>query len=252
LIQSGIKIKRINLDGTTELKDDMVAMDEPVCIFVNDEPYRTLIASPQMLEELALGHLLTEGIISTLDEVISLGIKPLRVDVTLSREIDQTEIIRENTRLLTTACGMSSAIHESELKEIQVKPIESIDSELVFHLIKTLNMKSNTLKATGGTHSALLHYQRGMIFAEDVGRHNALDKVIGKGLREGVSFSECILVSSGRLSGEMVLKAARAGIPLLCSVSAPLLSGLRVAEETGVSLVGFVRGRRMNQYIHTA
>lgn len=249
MIQSGIKIKRINLDGTTELREDSVALDEPVCIFVNDEPYRTLIASPSMIEELAIGHLYTEGVISTLGEVISTNVMPLRIDVELNHKIDQRKIISENARLLTTACGMSSAIHSSEIEEIRVKGTENIDSEIVFELVRALNEKSSTLKSTGGTHSALLHHLAGDVFAEDVGRHNALDKVIGKGLMDDVDLSKCILVSSGRLSGEMVLKAARANIPLLCSVSAPLLSGLKVAEVTGVSLIGFVRGRRMNQYL---
>ena len=105
-------------------------------------------------------------------------------------------------------------------------------------------------RETGGTHSALIHHRDDgiMAFAEDVGRHNALDKVIGRCLLDAVDLDRCVLASSGRLAGEMVLKASAAGIPVVCSVSAPLASGIRIAEAAGIRLVGFVRGRRMNLY----
>ncbi|MCW4049063.1 MAG: formate dehydrogenase accessory sulfurtransferase FdhD [Candidatus Bathyarchaeota archaeon] len=251
LIQRGVNLRRLSLDGTSELREDVVARDAPVCIFVNDEPFRTLIASPEMLEELAIGHLFTEGVISNHGDVKSLTVKPLRIDVTLRFSVDLNEVLLGKSRLLTTACGLDSRIQDAELKRLKVSPVENVDASLVSELIRTLNERSKVFRKTGGTHSALLYVEGKDIicFAEDVGRHNALDKVIGYGLRAGVDFSKCTLVSSGRLSGEMVLKAARASIPLICSVSAPLLSGLKIAEETGVTVVGFVRGRRMNHYL---
>jgi len=87
-------------------------------------------------------------------------------------------------------------------------------------------------------------------FAEDVGRHNAVDKVVGAGVLGGVDFGGWVLVSTGRLSGEVVLKAARVGVSMVASVAGPLESGVRVAEAAGITLVGFIRGRRMNVYAH--
>lgn len=241
----GVKIRRVYSDGREEHHDDVVAKDVPVCLFVNGEPYRTLIVSPGMVEELAVGHLYIEGVISSLEDVVELAVKPNRVDVTLDKEIDPLETQMATYRLLTTACGDASS-GGSSLQRIS--PGVGFDPSLIRTLVKALNDRSSVFKATGGTHSALLHSESTNFFAEDVGRHNALDKVIGAGLMKGVDFSGCVLGSSGRLAGEMVLKAARAGIPVIFSVSAPLLSGIRVAEEAGITLIGFVRGNRMNLY----
>ena len=240
-----VKIRRVYNDGHEEQRDDVVAVDVPVCLFVNGEPYRTLIASPGMVEELAVGHLYTEGVISSLEDVVELAVKPSRVDVTLGGEFEPLETQTATYRLLTTACGDASS-SGSNLQ--RVSPGVGFDPALIRTLVKSLNDRSSVFKSTGGTHSAILHSESTDFFAEDVGRHNALDKVIGAGLMKGIDFSGCVLGSSGRLAGEMVLKAARAGIPVVFSVSAPLLSGIRVAEEAGITLVGFVRGNRMNLY----
>jgi FdhD protein len=105
-------------------------------------------------------------------------------------------------------------------------------------------------RETGGTHSAAICGPGGDVFAfaEDVGRHNAVDKVVGSGALRGVDLSGCVLISSGRQSGEMVLKAARGGIPVVASVAGPLESGIRLAEAAGITLICFVRGRHMNVY----
>lgn len=225
--------------------DDAVALDMPVCLFVNNEPYRTLVASPIMLEELALGHLYTEGVITALEDVVEMSLVPGRVEITLNKQINSMDIQMANYRLITTACGESSS-YSPRLQK--VSPGVGFDSSTIRALVKSLNEMSSVFKATGGTHSAILHSESFEAFAEDVGRHNALDKVIGAGLMSSIDFGRCILGSSGRLAGEMVLKAARAGIPIVFSISAPLLSGIRVAEEAGITLVGFVRGTRMNLY----
>jgi FdhD protein len=252
VIYRNVKVRRLNLNGETTQIDDVVAEDAPICIFINDQPFRTLIASPNMPEELALGHLLTEGVITSINDVEMLQLKPQRVDITLRYDISIDEILLGKSRLITTACGLDH-VTENELGKLRVPRADKVDPLLVSGLIKSLNEKSRTFRETGGTHSALLYStEKGEVaFSEDVGRHNALDKVIGSALRAETDFSKCILASSGRLSGEMVLKAARAGIPILCSVSAPLLSGLRLADITGVTLVGFVRGKRMNQYLQS-
>jgi FdhD protein len=246
----GVRVNRIGLDGSAEPRDDVVARDVAVCLFVNDEPYRTFIASPGMAEELAWGHIFTEGLISSTDDVEGMTVSPTRVDVTLKNPVDIRAVNMGRSTLLTMACGSSSIIRGEEAKLKKVKGGGKVYPVLIHDIIGALNERSTVFRETGGTHSALL-YREGdgvVAFSEDVGRHNALDKVIGAAIIKKMDLGDCILASSGRLSGEMVLKAASAGIPVICSVSAPLLSGIRIAEEAGVTLIGFVRGRRMNQY----
>lgn len=240
-----VSVRRVYSDGREEHRDDVVAKDVPVCLFVNGGPYRTLIASPGMHEELAVGHIYNEGLISSVEDIVEMVVKVNRVDITLVGQIDFLETQMTTYKLLTTACGDASS-SDSYLK--RVSPGVGFDPSLIRTLVKALNDRSSVFKSTGGTHSAILHSESTDFFAEDVGRHNALDKVIGAGLMKGVDFSGCVLGSSGRLAGEMVLKTARAGIPVVFSVSAPLLSGIMVAEEAGLTLVGFVRGNRMNLY----
>jgi FdhD protein len=147
------------------------------------------------------------------------------------------------------ACN-EEIIDTSVFDEFKITKKHTPEPETIFEVINQLNQESLTYRSTGGTHSAILSCvdEDFSICHEDVGRHNAVDKVLGTGLINGISFSKCILASSGRLSGEIILKAARAGVPTICSVSAPLLSGVIVAKQIGIELYGFVRARRFNKY----
>jgi len=243
-----VKITRIGGDGSTEALEDSVAADVAVCVFVDGEFYMTLVASPGMLEELVVGHLYTEGVVSSHKDIAELSVQPERVDVSLRYPVNLSEITLGKSRLLTTACAGSPRNSPGSVRG--VKQVEELDTAVIHGVVDELNRLSTVFRETGGTHSALIHHRDdGVVaFAEDVGRHNALDKVIGRCLLDGVDLNLCVLASSGRLAGEMVLKAAAAGIPVVCSVSAPLMSGIRVAGEAGIRLVGFVRGSRMNVY----
>jgi FdhD protein len=105
---------------------------------------------------------------------------------------------------------------------------------------------------SGGTHCAVLFSERGeaLVAAEDIGRHNAVDKVIGGGMKKGLDFTACWLAVSGRLPADMVVKPLLAGIPLVASVSAPTSGGVALGESSGLTVVGFVRGGRLNCYAH--
>jgi len=249
MYRAGVEIKRVRSDGTSSIQDDNIAVDTAFCIFVDDLPFRTLISSPENLRELALGHLLTEGVIKHMDDIAEESYREGRVDIILKEPVDLTEINFERERVVTTACNTEN-VDMTILDGLRMKEADAPDPKIIFELMRKLNENSVNFRATGGTHSAILYYmdEDFMESAEDVGRHNAVDKVIGSGMIHGYPLDKCVLACSGRLSGDMVLKAARSGTPIMCSISAPLLSGINVAEKTGIKLYGFVRARRYNQY----
>ena len=249
-----VRLYRVDLKERSKREiDDVVASDEAVCVFINDEFYRTMIATPGMTRELVLGHLFTEGVIGSMEDVAELEVLPLKVHVELRGEVDFERLNMSKVDLITTACGsLSTPVNPGQLEALGVSSDVKIEAEVVWRMVRELNLRGEKYKETGGTHSAMLCKVDGEVisFAEDVGRHNAVDKVIGAALIEGVDFGECALMSSGRQSSEMVLKAARSGVPVVASVAAPLASGIQVARVTGITLVCFVRGRRMNVYSH--
>jgi FdhD protein len=242
-----VEIKKIRM-GKHRVENDLVARDIAFCIFINGAPVKTLIASPDKLHELAIGYIFTEGMIKNLNELISIDIDDFGAYIELE-ELDTDEELLRN-RLITTACASNAATVDSDLDKLWISEKIDYETEIIFEAVSSLNKMSKVFLNTGGTHSALLINPDGSRYshAEDVGRHNAIDKVIGGGLQKGFNFKEFILCTSGRLSSEMVLKAARAKVPVVCSISAPLVSGINVAERTGITLYGFVRGRRLNKY----
>ena len=249
-----VRIHRVDLkEGSKREIEDVVASDEAVCVFINDEFYRTMIATPVMTRELVLGHLFTEGVIGSLDELGGLEVLPLKVHVELPGEVDFNRLNMSKVDLITTACGsLSTPLKAGQLETLKVSSEVKVGAETIWRMVRELNLRGEKYKETGGTHSAMLCRLDGEVisFAEDVGRHNAVDKVIGTALLRKVDLGGCALVSSGRQSSEMVLKAARSGVPVVASVAAPLTSGIQVARTAGITLVCFVRGRRMNVYSH--
>jgi FdhD protein len=249
-----IKVRRFELDsGEIKEREDKIAADAAICIFINGEFFRTLLASPVMIEELVVGHLLGEGIVGSVDEIVGVEVDPLKVHVELRGEVDLGRLTMGKVDLITTACG--AAVSPGELRGLGLPRAAEggvVGAESVWGMARELNLRSGTYRETGGTHAAMLFSLGGdpLFFGEDVGRHNAVDKVVGAAVLGGVDLGGCVLVSSGRLSGEIVLKAARVGVPVVASVAGPLESGVRVAEAAGITLVGFVRGRRLNVYAH--
>ncbi len=243
------KILKIDFRGCKKAeKEDFIAVDKPINIFVNGNYFVTLMASPRNIRELAIGHLLEQGIISMLEDIEHVSIRGKNVNLRTKSEI-QLEATKF-PKVIPTACGASEDIIELLGKSGALKLKVKFSAENIWGAFKSLHSASRIFKKSGGTHAAALFTWDGKLkfCIEDVGRHNAVDKVIGRGLIEGVNFTRSFMISTGRLSADMVIKCARAGIPLVASKAAPLESGVLAAEMSGLTLVGFVRGRRMNVY----
>lgn len=251
------KVLKINLaKGQKIEEDDAVASDKSVNIFVNGSRLITLIASPKNLEELAVGYLFGEGIIRELKDIEEVSRDGFNVYLKLKEGLDLKSLNRA-APVVTSACGSSGDITGLFAEELLDKGEQMLGNtkfkaETILNSSKWLQLNTNIFRKTGGTHAAALFTQNGelKVCMEDVGRHNALDKVLGKGLMEGVDFTKSFLVSTGRLSADMIIKCARAEIPLVASRSVPLESGVLAAEMGGLTLIGFARGSRMNVYTH--
>lgn len=247
------KIKKINLrEKSVKFVDELIAVEAPVNIYVNDQHVVTLFSLPTQLKELGIGWLLSQAIVKSIDEIISVQVKENNVRISCSGKVETRIKAAETTRIVDSSCG-STIDDFLFLIDRMIKPFADSDygvkAEKILQFVKVLNEESTLFKLTGGTHSAaIFHEEKLVAFAEDIGRHNAVDKVIGAAAEKKVEFSKCVIVSSGRQPANMVLKAARVGIPIVASIAGPVYSGVDIAIKTGVTLICFVRGQRMNVY----
>jgi len=255
-----VLISRIDVSkGALEQKKDYIAEEAPLHIFLNKIHYATILCTPSQLKELVIGHLISEGILKTADEIRKVCLETdgkcqvkLKSDINTEKRIPMS---RPFARLIVSACGSPDSWPITKLMDrldLPRAPKSIVQAKVISESVKELNKIAETFRKTGGVHIAALYSSDGdlMAFAEDVGRHNAVDKVIGSGISKGIEFERCFLASSGRLTGDIVLKCVRMRIPIVASLAAAIDSGVDVAQRTGMTLVGFVRGKRMNVYTY--
>ena len=233
---------------------DSVVVELPVYIHVNGQHAATLFCLPTQLKELSVGWLLSQGIVKSLREVVNIKVRNNHVRITCSSRVEARIKASQATRIVDSSCGSTEADFLFLIDRITKPSVKSdyrVKPEEVLEFIKILNEKSSLFKLTGGTHSAAIFNEgKYVAFAEDVGRHNAVDKVIGAAAFKKVDFSNCVIMSSGRQPANMVPKAARVGVPIIASIAGPVSSGIDAAKKTRVTLICFVRGQRMNVYSH--
>lgn len=233
-------------DACTEV-DDLVAVEKRLRISINGREALSLFCTPVQVRELVVGLILTEGIA---DEVcaermtIAYGEDEVAVDVHAEGEV------RAEGGTVTSGC-VGGVSFGKEPGEKARKDRFAIGATRLRELFGRFQKRSELYASTGCIHSAALSDGSDIIlFAEDIGRHNAVDKVIGSCLLEGLPFAGKLMMASGRLSSEIVSKCARWGIPMVASRTAPTALALDIAEKGGVTVVGFVRGERLNIYTH--
>jgi len=247
------RIVRIERDSTTEL-DDVLAIEEPLEIRVNDKPVSVTLRTPGEDFDLAAGFLFTESILGKSEDVQSYRhwSSPNVVRVSLREDV-RVDLQRLQRHFYSTSsCGVCGKVTIDALR-VQASPIASplrVSREVIHTMPERLRTQQTTFDATGGIHAAGIFSADGELLRvrEDVGRHNAVDKVIGSFFREGVALDAHILVVSGRTSFEIVQKAIVARIPVLAAVGAPSNLAVDLARELGLTLLGFVRDGRFNVY----
>jgi len=156
-------------------------------------------------------------------------------------------------RFITSGCGRGASFYSAVdiCGQTKVESQIVISTSEILALVRESRHRSSIYRMTGGVHSAALCDRKHiLVFADDIGRHNAIDKIFGQCLLENIPIGENIILTSGRISSEILLKVAKRKIPMIISKSAPTDLGVRLAEDLGITLTGFARGRRMNVYAH--
>jgi len=254
-----VLVSKIDLPTKISKKRDVVAEETPLHIFINQTHYVTILCTPSQLKELAVGHLLSEGLLKSTDEIREVRLESdgkctvrLKPHVNVEKQIAMAQPF---ARLIVSACGSTDYWPITKLMDRLNLPGISrgfqVEAKVLLESVKQLNKLAEVFRKTGGVHVAAIFSRKGRLtaLAEDVGRHNAVDKVIGECALKSVDLN-CFLALSGRLTGDIVLKAARMQIPIVVSMAAAINSGVEVAKRTGITLVGFARGNHMNAYTH--
>jgi FdhD protein len=249
-------------DGTGGRTEDRLAAEEPLEVRLDGEPLTVMMRTPGADRELVLGFLFGEGIIGGAEDVLEIRPVPNGehpelenvLDVALRAGAPGRDSRWQRQFFAASSCGLCG-VSSIEAVHRQAEPIEAdeprLDPEVVFQLEGKLRAEQTVFALTGGLHAAGLFTAAGELVAarEDVGRHNAVDKVIGYALERGmVPLREHILMVSGRTSFEIVQKALEARIPVVAAVSAPSSLARDLAQASNQTLIGFLRGRRLNVY----
>lgn len=224
LKQKLVKVK----DEQTEIVEEAIITEYPLTLYINNKVNKTFYCTPQNLEELVVGYLINSGLVSEKRKILELQISEknnmAKVQITEGQSYSQNEPIEK-------------------WKPVKIKTI--------YEIMKKSIKPTELFVETGGFHSvAIYDDNKEVITMIDVARHNAVDKVIGYCLLNGIDCRDKMLVLSGRISFDMLIKAETANIPMVLSKSAPTSLSIARAEEAGITLVGFIRGEKMNVYTY--
>ncbi|MFC1910052.1 formate dehydrogenase accessory sulfurtransferase FdhD [Chloroflexota bacterium] len=231
-------------DGRWKEAKVLVPEEMALTIYINGRELVTILCTPAKLNCLVTGFLFSEGLISSTSEIVSMRVceDESLADVCLSR----SEIALSERRILTSGCGGGVSFTEEVI---------TIESELTVSPSQILNLMNRLLKQaelynlSGGIHtSALCNNDDILVIAEDIGRHNTLDKIQGECLFRKISTSGKILLTTGRLSSEMLRKAAQMQVPVIASLTSPTERAISIAHKAGITLIGYTRGKRLSLY----
>ncbi len=244
------------MNGQFVEKEDRVVVEHPVTIKINDREFATIVCSPEYIEDMAVGFLASEGVIPKYKDIKNILVQEELGIVHI--ETDKMYPFYEkllNKRYITSCCGMSrqgfvfanDALTAKRMTETHV----TLTPQDCFFLMKQMDQTADMFHQTGGVHNAALCDANGIVLSRmDIGRHNALDKIYGHCLKHQISVRDKVIVFSGRISSEILLKVAKIGCGIVLSKSAPTELALTLAEELGITTVGFIRQQSFNLYTH--
>lgn len=240
----------------TERTDEIVN-EFPVTIFLDEEEFATVVCTPEYIENLVVGFLASEGVIRSFADIKTITIQEsegfAHVETHARHKLNQRLYSK---RYITSCCGKSRQhfyfYNDARTAKVMAEKTISLTPEDCFRLISDMQENSTLFRNTGGVHNAVLCDKNGILVDRmDIGRHNALDKIYGYCLQHNISLHDKVIAFSGRISSEVLLKVAKIGCEVVLSKSAPTQLALELAEELGITAVGFIRGSSLNVYTHS-
>jgi FdhD protein len=238
----------------TEMRDT-VATEYALTIYVNDQEMATVVCTPEHLEDLVVGFLASEGVIRRLDQLTDLQIArslgTARVRTTTSVTFNQAFY---NKRYIASCCGKGRQMfyyyNDAQLARHVDDPVRIAPHQIIARM-REMEAEAALWRETGGVHMASLCTPEGIVLSRtDIGRHNALDKLYGHTLRYGRDVRGHVITFSGRLSSEVLLKVAKIGVGIVIAKSAPTALAIDIADELGITAIGFARGGGFHVYTH--
>ncbi|WP_423212670.1 formate dehydrogenase accessory sulfurtransferase FdhD [Priestia megaterium] len=237
-----------------ESVEDKIVTEFPVTVKINEEEFVTMVCSPQYIEDMVIGYLASEGVIRAYKDIKNIWVQEKEgyVHVTIDKLNPYFQNL-QNKRYITSCCGASRQGFVFINDALTAKKMNDISVELsikdCFQLMNKLQQSAATFQETGGVHNAAICDKNGFMLSRmDIGRHNALDKLYGYCLKNHISIRDKVVVFSGRISSEILLKVAKIGCEIVLSKSAPTELALNLAEELRITTVGFIRNDSLNIY----
>ncbi|WP_376738439.1 formate dehydrogenase accessory sulfurtransferase FdhD [Priestia aryabhattai] len=237
-----------------ESVEDKIVTEFPVTVKINEEEFVTMVCSPQYIEDMVIGYLASEGVIREYKDIKNIWVQEKEgyVHVTIDKLNPYFQNL-QNKRYITSCCGASRQGFVFINDALTAKKMNDISVELsikdCFQLMNKLQQSAATFQETGGVHNAAICDKNGFMLSRmDIGRHNALDKLYGYCLKNHISIRDKVVVFSGRISSEILLKVAKIGCEIVLSKSAPTELALDLAEELRITTVGFIRNDSLNIY----
>lgn len=243
--------------GEISCKTDLIVTEVPMTIKINGEEFVTIVCTPGYMEDMVIGYLASEGVITKYEDIKRIWIQEAHgyIHVETDKKNPYFKDLQQK-RYITSCCGESrqgfvfanDALTVQKMKNIHVR----ITPQKCLYLMNELQNLAQTYKDTGGVHNAALCDEDGVILSRmDIGRHNTLDKIYGYCLKNDIPMTGKIVVFSGRVSSEILLKVAKIGCELVLSKSAPTELALRLGDSLGITIVGFIRKDSFNIYTGT-
>jgi FdhD protein len=227
-------------DGAVSPMPDDYPDERPVTLTVNDRELVTLVASPHQLRFLVAGFMRTQGFVRTADDLLILDVCAESGE---ARVRVRGEVPEHLTPVLTSGCGTGISFTLAAGPARPASPEVRFSADSVFAMMREMARLSERYGRHGGIHSAAATDGTRILFhAEDIGRHNTIDRLAGEALLADVDLAGCLLLTSGRVSSEMAAKAASLGVALIASRTSPTDMAVRICEDAGIGLLGYVRG----------